>query len=130
MNKTIFGAIIGSILMLLSCNKIEGQGGTSSIIGQLKVINVNNTGEIIAEYDGADEDIYIIYGAENTTYDDKMVTSYDGSFEFNYLVPGEYQIFAYSECDSCASGQDVKIINATISSKKEVVHIGEIIIYD
>lgn len=117
-------------MLFLSCEKNEGKGGTSTIEGHLKIINLNNQGEFISSYAGADEDIYIIYGLDGLTYDDKMSTSLDGSYRFDYLNPGSYQIFAYSKCDTCASGKEAIIKTVVISEKKEVVNAGEIVTYD
>ena len=118
------------MLTFISCNKIEGQGGKASIKGTLKVIDVNNAGEVVSTFLGADEDIYLIYGKDKTLYNDKMSTSHDGSFQFNYLIPGNYQVFAYSKCGNCDSGKNAKILDVVISSKKEIVDIGEIIVND
>lgn len=127
--KTIISALIIG-LVALSCNKIEGQGGAATIEGTLKVKNLDGQGNFISAYPGADEDIFIIYGKDGKTYHDKVATSYDGSFYFNYLTPGDYQIFAYSKCDTCDSGKDIVLKNIVITDKKEVVNTGEIVIYD
>ncbi len=127
--KTIFLLLIPG-LFLLSCNKIEGKGGTATIEGKIKVNDLDKDGVLISTYPGADEDVYIIYGKEGKTYHDKMSTSYDGSFYFSNLTPGDYQIFAYSKCETCPGGQDAKIKHVVISDKKEVVNAGELEIYD
>ena len=79
-------------------------------------------------YDAVDEDVYLIYGSENTFYDDDIKTSFDGSFEFNYLEKGNYQFFVYSDCNSCLSGDTVLIQDVVISDKKERVDLGTITI--
>ena len=73
--------------------------------------------------------MFIIYGNDNNTYDDDFKTSFDGSFEFNFLNKGNYQIFTFSECSSCAKGQDSLIlIPATIEHSRDTIDLGEIII--
>ena len=52
-----------------------------------------------------DENVYIIYGDDSTqVYDDDFETSWDGSYEFDYLRKGNYILFTYSKCDTCLSG--------------------------
>ncbi|MFK8037559.1 MAG: hypothetical protein AB8B74_04665 [Crocinitomicaceae bacterium] len=127
--KNIF--LVGVLLFnLLGCQKIEGEGGKSTIIGTVKTININSNGEEIATYPAADEDVYIIYGSGDNYFDDKIETSYDGSFKFSYLTPGDYSIFIYSECNTCPSNNEAVIKKITISAKDEVVDAGELVRYD
>lgn len=119
-----------SLTLFIGCQKIEGEGGTSTIKGSIKVTDLNGAGEINSTYAGADIDVYIIYGADNTTFNDKVETSYDGSFEFNYLIPGDYTIYAYSKCNECDSGQEAILKDVIISDKKEIVELEELTIYD
>jgi hypothetical protein len=72
-----------------------------------------------ASYPIADQDVYIIYGAENTFYDDDIKTSYDGSFEFRYLRKGTYKIFVYEDCNSCPSGKKEVLRQVEIKAKKQ-----------
>jgi hypothetical protein len=48
-------------------------------------------------YPGATEDVYIVYGTQDSIFDDKIECNYDGSFSFNYLFPGTYTVYAYNE---------------------------------
>ena len=54
--------------------------------------------------------------------------SYDGSFEFRYLQKGNYQVFVYEDCQTCASGDTVVINTINVSEKNQVVDLGEIIV--
>jgi hypothetical protein len=126
MKKIVFLLILSAIIF--SCNKIEGEGGTSSIKGKLIINDVNGSGELQATFSGADEDVFIIYGEDNNTYSDKVSTSYDGSYKFDNLVVGTYKLFSYSKCDTCASGITEVVVKTLISNKKEVVYASDIII--
>ena len=77
------------------CSKVEGPGGAVTVKGI--VIERDHVGLNVFEYPAIDQDVYIIYGNENSFYDDDVKTSYDGSFEFRYLQKGDYQVFAYSD---------------------------------
>lgn len=112
---------------LVACNKIEGDGGTATIIGNVTTNNINGVGDTIATYPGADEDVFIIYGTSGTSYDDKTSTSFDGSYKFSYLTPGTYRIFIYSDCSTCPSKEEEIIKTITISAKGEIVNAGELI---
>ncbi len=117
----ILPLIAGSILMLNSCKKVEGEGGSSKITGIAIENKYNSVGNIIASYPAADQDIYIVYGTEDTYFDDDIKTSYDGSFEFNYLQPGTYTIFTYEDCNTCGSGKKEVLKTVEITEKKSTV---------
>jgi len=115
--------------ILFSCSKTSGTGGRSTIKGIIMVKNINILGTIVDTYQAQDEDVFIVYGNQNNTYDDDISTSHDGSFEFNYLNPGDYEIFLYSECINCAQGQDSLILKpVTIENSNEIVEIDTIYI--
>lgn len=86
-----------------ACEKSEGLGGTSSIRGN--VFNTdyrpNFTSEV-SGYDMPDEDVYIVYGSDDT-YSDKVSTNYDGTFCFDYLREGNYTVFVYSDDSTMSS---------------------------
>ncbi|MBP9198012.1 MAG: hypothetical protein KBF35_10115 [Saprospiraceae bacterium] len=132
--KNIIPLVVISFLMaaITACTKDAGEGGTSTITGKVTVYNYNDNAFTYLEdtFPSVDEDVFIIYGDESTTFDDDVKTSYDGTYEFKYLQKGKYRIFAYSE-DSTgrASGTagsffrpDVPIfIDVEITSKNQTV---------
>jgi hypothetical protein len=117
----ILPLIAGSMLVFNSCKKVEGEGGSSKITGIAIENKYNSVGNIIASYPAADQDIYIVYGTEDTYFDDDIKTSYDGSFEFNYLQPGTYTIFTYEDCNTCGSGKKEVLKTVEITEKKSTV---------
>ena len=69
-----------------SCSKVEGEGGAATIKGKITVQDYNNAGTTLQDtYPGADRDVYIVYGNENTFYDNDIKTSYDGKFLYEKL---------------------------------------------
>ena len=70
------------------------EGGAAKIKGKVTIHNYNSAGTLISTYPAADEDVYIIYGNENSFYDNDVKTSYDGSFEFRYLQKGNYEKYS------------------------------------
>lgn len=114
------------LMVFSSCRKVEGPGGSVTIKGV--VIERNHVGTSIFEYPAADQDVYIIYGSENSFYDDDVSTSYDGSFEFRYLQKGDYQIFAYQDNPSVASGTDEVLVQVNASENNQVIKLDTIYI--
>ena len=114
--------IVGST----SCSKVEGRGGGATLKGSVLGQKYNAIGAIVAEYPLAKQDIFIVYGANTTYFDDKIETSYDGTFEFSKLQPGSYTIFCYSKAPSDPSGKLAVLKTVTISKaeKKEAIDVG------
>ncbi len=117
-----------SILLMVfsSCRKVEGPGGSVTIKGV--VMERNHVGTSVFEYPAADQDVYLIYGNENSFYDDDLKTSFDGSFEFRYLQKGNYQVFAYQDNPSVASGTDEVLIPVNASENNQVITLDTIYI--
>lgn len=96
MNKLLY-SLLALALLLTSCEKDPGEGGTSSITGKVKVMDYNSDFTEIKEiYYGYNEDVYIIYGDE-PVYGNSMKTSYDGTYRFDHLRKGKYKVFSYSK---------------------------------
>ena len=99
MKLQLFIWVIAVLLALVSCKKEAGDGGNSSIKGkitkELRVV-LNNPGTAVGTFPAADEDVYIIYG-NHISPDDRVQTNYDGEYEFLYLRPGKYKVYAFSK---------------------------------
>jgi hypothetical protein len=134
LSKKIFlSNILLLSLTLSSCKKVEGTGGSSTISGKITALDYNNAGVFQEKtYDAADQDVFIIYGDGNTTQNDKVSTSYDGTFEFRYLEKGNYTIFVYEKCfgNDCISSSTSILKKVTVSKNKEAVKVGTINIKD
>ena len=82
---------------LTACNKGEGEGGTGTVQGYVKLVQHPdddlelNTDTISA----AKTDVFIVYG-DDSFYGDDVETGPDGMYRFEYLRPGNYTLFAYS----------------------------------
>jgi hypothetical protein len=130
--------IAASALLLNSCKKYEGEGGKSSITGKIAIdekLYVNSNYSETISYDGAEEDVYIVYGTDDLIQDDKVSCNYDGTFTFKFLQPGMYTIYAYSDVfhkgSNIQSNDDdyytKEVVKTTIElKKKEDLNIGTI----
>lgn len=117
---------------LMSCSKVEGDGGAATLKGSVLGKKYNAVGNVIAEYPLAKKDVFIIYGTSTTYFDDKIETSYDGTFEFRNLQPGNYTIFVYSKSLTDPSGDVTVLKEVTISKaeKKQAIDVGVIEVRD
>jgi hypothetical protein len=116
MRKKGLIACISLLTLLAACQKTEGEGGSSSITGYVLVNDYDSQGDLKDIYYAPNETIYIIYG-DNSIYDDSKRTSYDGGYKFTDLFPGNYKMFAYSKCDTCASGVEPVFATVNIEHK-------------
>jgi len=125
-------------LSFSGCKKYEGQRGRSKITGKLTVnekLYINGALAQTVSYPGATEDIYIVYGTQDSIFDDKVECNYDGNFSFNYLFPGTYTVFAYNEVfhtgNSITNNDDdyytKEPVKFTVNiGKNETIDLGEI----
>jgi membrane-anchored protein YejM (alkaline phosphatase superfamily) len=129
--KIITLTILVSTLLLWACKKEEGTGGMASIRGQ--VINTDyspNFENKIDAYNLADEDVFIVYG-DDESYSNKITTSHDGTFVFEYLRPGDYTVFVYSDDSSKSSTTNNIPVEIKVSlDKKENKNLGQINVID
>jgi hypothetical protein len=118
------------VLFILSCSKEPGQGGNSTLYGKVFVKDYNSTFTVLnEEYYGQDEEVYLIYG-DDKSYSDHIKTSYDGSFEFKYLRPGDYHLYCYSKDSTLQTNALIPIIrDITITKKKQNVEVPQLILF-
>ena len=122
--------ISGLVLFSFSgCEKPPGEGGTSSVIGRVYAIDTNQDGVYQGEYWAPDKRVYIIYG-DNEVFDDLTRTHFDGTYQFKFLHPGDYTLFAYSKCDSCAAGEEPIFQKIEITGRGQDVEVPTITIED
>ena len=126
MNKTFpFLLMILLSLFAFSCSKDAGEGGNSTIFGKIITYDYNaEFTNLKGIYPAADEDVFIIYGGDHS-FSQRVRTSYEGIYEFKYLRPGDYTIYAYSKDSTLtlASGIYPVIKNVTIAKKQETVEV-------
>jgi hypothetical protein len=112
------------------CSKGPGPGGRAKIKGKVFGINLDKSLSIVRDsaFVG-DEKIFISYG-DVTTVGDDVTSSFDGSFEFDYLRPGKYKIWAFSKKINGVNKMDTAIVqDVVISGKSEEKDMGTIRIY-
>lgn len=130
MRLGLLSIALGILMIFFGCNKSPGLGGKATIKGKLtgRFYSDKQLTLLVGQSALGDENVYIIYGNDHTNYDDNISTSYDGSFEFKYLRPGKYVVFMYENCYPCASLQQEKLFEVDITTKDQVIDLGEVIL--
>ena len=120
--KYLVVAVLLIAIGFYSCSKDEGYGGLAKISGKVYGYDVTSSGNIRAEGYMGEVKVYISEH-NNPNYFDNVNSSYDGSFEFKYLNKGSYDLWAFSDCDTCVWKQKYEIKAVTISTKKQAVTV-------
>ena len=141
MNRNALMLLAATLLLGLNgCQKYEGEGGRSKITGKLTInekLYINGILSQTVSYTGAAEDVYIVYGTQDSIFDNKVECNHDGTFSFNNLFPGTYTIFAYNEIfntgNSITNNDDdyytkVPDIYTVELGKNQTIDLGEIIV--
>ena len=130
MNKKIklLFALVAMALLLPSCNKGPGEGGTGTVQGFVKLVHHPDedftlTPDTMA---AAKTDVFIIYGDE-AYYGDDAETGADGMYQFEYLRPGNYTVYAYS---TLPSGEKVAVSETVTLQRGDVAQVPTIYIHD
>lgn len=116
------------VLVTAACEKEPGEGGNSVIRGRVLVKNF----PLYQQSPAIDQDVFIIYGDDDNTVDDRTRTSYDGTFKFQFLKKGRYKVFVYSQDTTPAFfGRDTAIIlDAEISKNHSEVTLRDLITFN
>ena len=119
---------LGFLCLMTACKKEAGEGGNSVIQGKILERTYTAFPTIYSDKAALEKDVYIIYGDDNSTFDDRTRTSFDGSFKFEFLRKGKYRIFVYSEDTVLTNfGKDVPIfLDAEIKKNKSEVNLSTV----
>ena len=124
------------VIFMTSCDKDSGEGGTSSINGEVyKIFTFQNpnTGNWDTSYYQLDagKDVFIIYSDnQSEIYDDKFETDYNGRYHFEYLRNGEYTIYTYADSTDASNVRyDYPVFrNIKISSSNSIMTAKDFVI--
>ena len=114
-------ALLMLALVMSSCNKGPGEGGAGTIQGYVKLVHHPDddftlTADTMV---AAKTDVFIVYGDEEYFGDDAE-TDPDGMYQFEYLLPGNYTLFAYS---TLPSGEKVAVSESVELARGVVVQV-------
>lgn len=120
--------LLALALIMLSCNKGEGRGGSGTIRGFVKLVHhPEDDFELGADtIAAAKTDVFLVYGDE-PFYGDDIETGPDGMYQFEYLNPGNYNVFAYS---TLPSGEKVAVNQSVELARGAVAQAPTLYIHD
>ena len=127
-----YGKIILAVMFmcfaLSSCNNKEGEGGTGTVQGYVKLVHhPDDNYQLEADtLDAAQTDVFIVYGDEEF-YGDDTETNPDGLYQFNYLTPGDYTVFAYS---TLPTGEKVAVSEKVTLERGKVAQVPTLYVHD
>jgi hypothetical protein len=124
----ILMTLLALALILPSCNKGPGEGGTGTLQGYVKLVHHPDddytlTPDTMA---AAKTDVFIIYGNE-VYFGNDVETGADGMYQFEYLRPGDYTVFAYS---TLPSGEKVAVYESVNLQHGAVMNVPTLYIHD
>ena len=129
MKKTIVLICLTALMFsLFSCNNKEGEGGTGTVRGYVKLVHhPDDDYQLnVDTINAAKTDVFIVYGDEEF-YGDDAETNPDGLYQFEYLTPGEYTVFAYS---TLPSGEKVPVSKTVTLERGRVAEVPTIYVHD
>ena len=121
-------ALLALALILSSCNKGPGEGGTGTVQGYVKLVHhpdddyTLTTDTMVA----AKADVFIVYGDE-AYFGNDVETDAQGMYQFEYLRPGDYTVFAYS---TLPSGEKVAVSESVNLQRGAVAKVPTLYIHD
>jgi hypothetical protein len=126
--KRLFFVTALLLSLLVSCNSHEGEGGTGTVRGYVKLVqHPDDDFQLTVDtIDAAKTDVFIVYG-DDDFYGDDTETNPDGLYQFEYLTPGDYTVFAYS---TLASGEKVAVSETVSLTHGSVAQVPTLYIHD
>ena len=127
MKIRLIGLLCIVTLLSVSCKRNEGEGGTGTVQGYVKLINHPDDNYTLPAdtMDAAKTDVFIVYG-NSDFYGDDVETDDKGFYKFRYLTKGDYTVFSYS---TLPSGEKVPVTASVSIGKGETGNVPTIYIH-
>jgi len=95
--------------------------GYASVYGRVRAVNwTKNYIDIIDTTPAQEREVYLIYG-DHKTFDQRYRTNYDGRFEFDFLIKGNYTMFVYSEDIYGAPEMHTMLYKFTVDDQNQIL---------
>jgi hypothetical protein len=136
MKKFLFFLVV--TMFLFACEKDPGSGGAGTISGNISKefrVVLTNPATAIYTVPAADVEVYIVYG-DHVSPDDKIMSDYNGNFEFRNLRKGKYTVYTFSRDTAGVSPPEVDPLKMVVLKEVELVDnedhvvVPELTIYD
>lgn len=113
--------ILAFSMLVISCSKEPGFGGLSTISGKVWATDITPNSQIIQD-EGYTANIKVVIAVENSGMIlDEVRTDLNGSYKFEELRKGVYQIWTFTDCDSCRNNEAPIIQRVEIKQRKEEI---------
>ena len=121
-------AFLALALLMPSCNKGPGEGGTGTVQGFVQLVHHPDDDFTLTPDTmvASKTDVFIVYGDE-AYFGDDVETGDDGMYRFEYLLPGAYTVFAYS---TLPSGEKIAVSETVDLQRGATVDVPTIYIHD
>jgi hypothetical protein len=114
-------------LAVISCSKMEGEGGTGSISGTVMEYFYNDDfSKVIYSEPAVDEDVFILYG-DDQAVGDRVRTGPNGIFRFDFLYPGNYTVYYQTEDFTAIPGEETEKLVEVSLERGEEADLGELV---
>jgi hypothetical protein len=120
---------LGQLEKITALDYDDGAAVIRGVVWEINYVNDSRWPSLVVESEdfAHEHEVYLIYG-DHPFYDERVRTQYDGYFEFRDLIPGDYQVFLYSEDVKRLTDHVVLQFEVTVSEMDQVVDLGEITI--
>jgi len=126
MKNSLIILILGALMV--SCTKSPGIGGKAKLTGTIEAIFVQKGSfDTLSIESIPDHRVYIVYG-DGALQDDDTRTSPNGGYKFEFLNPGDYKIYTYSESLLIPSRLEEVTTKITIGKKDTEVTVPKLTI--
>lgn len=106
--------------------KRADKGGTSTIKGKLYATYWSpDQTQLRGEGYIGDEVVYIKFG-NSVSYDERIRSANDGSFELKNLRKGKYQVWAFSKDRESPTGKTAVVMDIEITERNQVIDLGDL----
>ena len=121
-------ALFAAAMLFASCNKGPGEGGTGTVQGYVKLVHHPDNDYTLTPDTivAAKTDVFIVYGDE-AYFGNDVETGPNGMYQFEYLLPGDYTVFAYS---TLPNGEKVAVSEKVNLTRGAVVNVPTLYIHD
>jgi len=120
---------LGRLQKLSTLDFDEGAAKIKGVVRVIDYVDLSSYPNLVIErtYYAIEQEVYLTY-SKHTFYDERIRTQTGGYFEFGGLIPGDYQIFLYSDDVTGESDKVTIKFEVSIDDLDQVVDMGEIVI--
>ncbi|NLO70664.1 MAG: hypothetical protein GX102_06930 [Porphyromonadaceae bacterium] len=127
----LFSFLLFFLILGSSCNTDEGFGGSSSLEGYVyNIVHYDDNFTFRKDtIPAVKEDVFLVFGDNSLNYfGEDIETDYNGFYRFEFLRPGNYNVYAYSELadkKKIAVIKDAKVIGKTNKADTIFINTGK-----